>query len=144
VAYDFEAPFNRVKAIVAAISGMQAVHEGVPESLSHARGAYLTFSEAERMPKVTGMEQVEQRYTVVFAPRVRQAEGTAERWIMQSVAALADEVNDDRKLGGAAHDAWLDRALAGTAEYQQFAGVEYRLYPVQVVTVLRDTYPTQQ
>lgn len=135
MALDTQAAYAAVVAVVTALSGVQRVYQGVPESIGNQVVAIVTVGGQRVLRRMSGGAQVwEQRFVVTFAYRVGAAESTAEATIAQLIDRLRLAILDDRNLDGTVSSADVDLSLADGPEYELRAGQEFRRYPVAVVT----------
>lgn len=119
---------------LAAGSTSFTISTGTPENLGRAAAGYVTLGPAQPVDRAAGglIERTVDCH-IVFGYRVKGAEETAE-------LAVADAVDEftlafyasDRTLSGVGTSAELDFGLVGSAEYEQIAGQEFRLYPIVV------------
>lgn len=132
---------QNVEALAEGATGFTLVI-GTPESLGRQAAGYVTLGSAQTRDVLAGgtVERMVDVH-VVFGYRVRGAESSAETDIAAAVDAFtAAFYASDRKLDGAGESAELDFGLVGSAEYQQIAGQEYRLYPIVVRVKQRQSF----
>jgi hypothetical protein len=140
MAFDSTSPLTALAALLTGLSGVQAVHTGVPESLGARVSAYVTLAAQRVQDKAaSGLLQREADYFVGIGYRVAGAEATAEADLAALLDAFIAAVYADRTLSGTVASAGLDLTLANSPQYQAVAGVEFRVYPVIVHTTQRAT-----
>lgn len=130
---DARGAIQAVQTFAAGSTGF-VIAMGTPEGLGRQAAGYVTLGSAQPIDRAAGglIERMVECH-IVFGYRVKGAEETAE-------LAVADAVDDftlafyasDRKLGGVGESAEIDFGLVGSAEYEQIAGQEFRLYPIVV------------
>lgn len=139
------APLDALVTMVTAISGVQTVFRGAPESLPTRVSAYVTLGgHTIDSDEFHGLERVA-RYLVVFGYRVMGAESTAEATIAAAVDAFEVAFFAARLAGTGlfatattqVEDGGLDVSGADSPEYAVYAGQEYRLYPLLVTVSQR-------
>ena len=138
--FNTAAPLAQLVTILDGIAAIQQVYTGAPESIGPRLSAYVTAGSQVIADKVTRVLQREARYFIGLAYAVEGNEGTAETALAAALDALITAVYADRTLAGTVYDARLDFALADTPEYQVFAGMETRVFPVVVITTQRQNY----
>lgn len=131
--FDAPAALNAVKAFSEGATGF-TISMGTPENLARRAAGYVTLGPAQPGDVAAG-GLIERRVEchLVLGYRVKGAEATAELDIAAAVDAFTVAFYaSDRSLGGAGESAELDFGLVGSAEYEQIAGQEFRLYPIVV------------
>ena len=140
MAFNTAAALSAVTAKVQALPGLQRAYVGEPESFGNKVAAYVAVGGQRQASRTAGgYIRQEARFMVVFVYRVRGAEQDAETTLAGLVDALVRAFEGDKTLGGAVESCELDRSLADMPEYLDFAGQEYRRYPVAVVTTQSET-----
>lgn len=133
MAFDTPGALATIAAWVDALSGIQAVYVGVPESVGSQVVAYVTVGGQDAPLRATGgFLRQRIRFVVTFAYHVAGAEATAEQTIAALIDALKRSVWDDPTLGGAVLSAEVDLAIADQPEYMDWAEQEFRRYPLVV------------
>jgi hypothetical protein len=132
MAFNTQAPANRLKIIVEGLSGMSAVQFGVPESIGPTVSAYITMGSQTPIKKATATVARDARYFVAFAYRLDGAEATAETTLMVLVDAFLVALYADLTLAGACEGIEIDTGLADAPEYIARSAKEYREYPVVI------------
>ena len=133
MAFQAREALEAVRALAAGSTGF-AIATGTPEGLSRAAAGYVTLGPAQPIDRAAGglIERTVDCH-IVFGYRVKGAEDTAELSIADAVDAFTLAFYaSDRKLDGTGESAELDFGLVGSAEYEQIAGQEFRLYPIVV------------
>lgn len=134
MAVDTPALLAYLVSLTDGISGMDNVYTGVPESIPEKQAAYVTVSAQREEAFSFFVDGIEADFLITLVYAVGNAESTAETWIAQSIDALRAAIHADRNLGGLCHDLRLDLGLAASAEYEPLLGVEFRRFPVRIVT----------
>lgn len=107
---------------------------GTPENLARRAAGYVTLGPAQPVDRAAGglIERMVDCH-LVLGYLVKGAEETAELDIADAVDAFTVAFYaSDRTFSGAGESAELDFGLVGSAEYEQIAGQEFRLYPIVV------------
>lgn len=134
MAVDTAALLAYLASLTDGISGMDEVFTGVPESISVRQAAYVTVGAQRETDLMFSIYGIEADFLITLVYAVGNAEGPAETWIAQSVDALRVALHADRDLGGLCKDIRIDLGLAASAEYEAVLGVEFRRFPIRIVT----------
>lgn len=147
MALDLIPPFDKMVALLTALPGMQAVYEGVPNTLAKGVNAYIAAT-AQNPKDVasSGLIENEATFFVGLSYAIRDsAEGTAERQLMVALTALIKALIIARrtKLDGTCDTLSWDFSLANDPAYQVSAAREFRIFPVLVRIIQRETLAFQ-
>jgi hypothetical protein len=141
MAFNLEAPLDKIKAHAAASTGVEAAIVGSPASLGYQVTASVTLAGFSARPDDFDAEGQHQDYLVEFGYDTGGDVDAAERAICKAVPSLKDRIDHDVTLGNTVVRASVDGRLAGTPEYVAVAGSEIRRYPVLVQCVLEEPNP---
>lgn len=150
---DTPAILAAVQALVQALTGIQHVQVGVPDTLPFQVSAYVTCGGQRTEHRTTGTTRTTARFVVTFGYDVSGAEEGAETTLAGLLDALRLAVYGHKTLAAYNQTAPgtalvkgtdLDLSGADSPDYAAVAGAEARLYPC-VLTVYADESfnPTQ-
>lgn len=131
--FNAQAALQAVKTLAEGATGFTLV-VGTPENLGRRAAGYVTLGSAQTRDVLAGgtIERMTDCH-LVLGYRVKGAEETAELDVAAAVDAFTLAFYaSDRRLGGVGESSELDFGLVGSAEYQDIAGQEFRLYPIVV------------
>lgn len=147
MAFDSAGPLRAIAALLAALTDengaplLQAVWIGVPSSLSNAVGAWVALSTQQVKRVASGVLQREAAYYVALTYQVTTNQQTAELAIAATIDAFLRALYADLTLGGlATQDLVIDLSLTKVPLYQKIAEMEYRVFPITLGLVQRDSY----
>lgn len=125
---------DQVVTLLDAVANTQRVSEGTPETPEYQIELTVGLGAVRVTPKATGgLIQVEAEVFVTLYYRVEGAETATETALATLVEAIIRAVMADRTLGGLAQSVAPDTGLAGQPEYADWAGSEYRRYPLVIL-----------
>ncbi len=141
MAFNAKAVLTKLETVVSGLAGIQAVQVGVPQSIGNAVSAYITLGGQNAYDKAGGLRQRDLSFRIVFTYRVAGDVENAEETIADLLDALEVALYADRTLGGTCQGIDVDFSTANEPQYSDFAGQEYRRYPVIVTVRQQRTYP---
>lgn len=134
MALDIEAAFDKVKALIESIDGMQTVKEGVPDSFGASITAFIAMAPITPADVATGLNTLEITFYILMGYKVGTS-ADAERKLMRGVQDLIGKfyVARTTDFDGVVSNSRINLSLAAQPEYEIFSGQEYRRYPVEIV-----------
>jgi hypothetical protein len=142
MALDTLAVANRLVAILAGISGINAAQLGVPEKTDLRCSAYVTAGSQLPGRHTTGSTRRKANYFVLLVYRPDGNEAAAETALMGILDAFIAAIYADLTLAGTCKDVEINMALADAPEYQTRTGKEFREYPIIITATQDGSYNT--
>lgn len=135
------APLARLVTILTALSGVQKVQVGVPETFDRQVTAYVTVAAQDVDNKASGglMQRV-LAYRVVLCYALDDHEETAEATLAAALDGLVDALFADRTLAGTLDRLEVNALDADEPVYVRVSGQEIRQYVLYVRGTQQKTY----
>jgi hypothetical protein len=120
---------------------IRSVTIGVPTAIGTDVGAYVALGAQSVKRVASGVIQREASYYVGICYQVQASISAPELAVGAIVDALIRAIYADLTLGGqVTQDVLLDLSLSREPRYQLVVGQEFRVYPVVLTLIQRDSY----